>query len=215
MSEVLKQFEAELENKNFKGYWQNIQGDVYREPVPSFEPCHWKGKDLSPPWKKPAMWSAWTYLPARNPDVESVAQERHLAHPGFESSAAQARRGCASHRHVAGAIRFILKGHGTRLIVEGESFEIGEGDFVTTPSWTWHDHENHGGETMMWLDGLDSPWSDYWKPIFMSPIRPKQTVTKPDGYTLATVGACGPPGRSRIQSSHPPFATNGRIPSEL
>ena len=54
------------------------------------------------------------------------------------------------------AIRFILKGHGTRLIVEGESFEIGEGDFVTTPSWTWHDHENRV-EPMMWLDGLDAP----------------------------------------------------------
>ena len=46
MADALRAFEAELESKNFKGYWQNIQGDVYREPVPSFEPCHWKGKDL-------------------------------------------------------------------------------------------------------------------------------------------------------------------------
>ena len=46
MSEVLKQFEAELESKNFKGYWQNIQGDAARQPVASFDACHWKGKDL-------------------------------------------------------------------------------------------------------------------------------------------------------------------------
>ncbi|MGH7851868.1 MAG: hypothetical protein ACREP3_00385, partial [Candidatus Binatia bacterium] len=46
MSEALKAFEEELQCKNFKGYWQNQQGDVYREPVPSFEACFWKGKDL-------------------------------------------------------------------------------------------------------------------------------------------------------------------------
>src|SRR4026207_329503 len=46
MSEALKAFEEELQSKNFKGYWQNTQGDVYREPVTSFEACFWKGKDL-------------------------------------------------------------------------------------------------------------------------------------------------------------------------
>src|SRR5574341_1476123 len=46
MSEALKAFEEELQSKSFKGYWQNIQGDVAREPVPSFAPCFWKGKDL-------------------------------------------------------------------------------------------------------------------------------------------------------------------------
>ena len=40
MSEVLKQFEKELESKNFKGYWQNIQGDTARQPVASFDACH-------------------------------------------------------------------------------------------------------------------------------------------------------------------------------
>jgi gentisate 1,2-dioxygenase len=46
MSEALKAFEAELESKSFKGYWQNVQGDVKREPVASFAPCFWKGKEL-------------------------------------------------------------------------------------------------------------------------------------------------------------------------
>ena len=42
----LKGFEEELKQKNFRGYWQAFQGDVYREPVPTFEPHLWKGKDL-------------------------------------------------------------------------------------------------------------------------------------------------------------------------
>ncbi|HWO40208.1 MAG TPA: cupin domain-containing protein, partial [Candidatus Eisenbacteria bacterium] len=93
----------------------------------------------------------------------------------------------------AGAIRFILKGNGTRLVVEGESFEIGEGDFVTTPSWTWHDHENIGNETMLWLDGLDSPLVRLLETDFHEPDpRRKQPVTKPTGYTRAISGPLRP-----------------------
>ena len=29
------------------------------------------------------------------------------------------------------------------------------GDFIITPSWTWHDHGNPGNEPVVWMDGLD------------------------------------------------------------
>src|SRR3546814_17463622 len=29
------------------------------------------------------------------------------------------------------------------------------GDFVITPSWTWHDHGNESDGPMVWIDGLD------------------------------------------------------------
>jgi hypothetical protein len=61
MADALRAFEAELESKNFKGYWQNVQGDVYREPVPCSSLAIGREKIFLPPWKKPAMWSAWTY----------------------------------------------------------------------------------------------------------------------------------------------------------
>jgi gentisate 1,2-dioxygenase len=194
MADALKAFEAELESKNFKGYWQNVQGDVDREPVPSFEPCHWKGKDLFAAMEKAGdvvgldvsfrrviqMWNP----SLKNGTSRTLVLNLQLLKPGEDA---------LSHRHMAGAIRFILKGHGTRLIVEGESFEIGEGDFVTTPSWTWHDHENHGGQAMMWLDGLDSPLVRLLETDFHEPDpRKKQPVTKPEGYTLATMGALRP-----------------------
>ena len=31
------------------------------------------------------------------------------------------------------------------------------GDFIITPSWTWHDHGNESGNPVIWLDGLDIP----------------------------------------------------------
>ena len=30
-----------------------------------------------------------------------------------------------------------------------------EGDLITTPNWTWHDHYNGSDESVIWLDGLD------------------------------------------------------------
>ena len=52
------------------------------------------------------------------------------------------------------------------------------GDFVITPSWTWHDHGNETAEPMVWLDGLDiqivklmsASFAEqayaFWEPIF-------------------------------------------------
>src|SRR5690348_9828680 len=194
MAEALKAFEEELQTKNFKGYWQNQQGDASREPIASYEPCLWKGKDLFAAMDKAAdvvgldisfrrviqLWNP----SLKNGTSRTLVLNLQLLKPGEDA---------LSHRHMAGAIRFILKGHGTRLIVEGESFEIGEGDFVTTPSWTWHDHENHGDEGMMWLDGLDAPLVRLLETDFHEPDpRKKQPVVKPDGYTLATAGALRP-----------------------
>ena len=40
------------------------------------------------------------------------------------------------------------------------------GDFIITPSWTWHDHGNLGidgvSEPVVWLDGLDIPMVRYF-----------------------------------------------------
>jgi len=48
-----------------------------------------------------------------------------------------------AHRHVAAAIRYVLKGSPKSFtIVEGERFTMEEGDLITTPNWTWHDHFN-------------------------------------------------------------------------
>jgi gentisate 1,2-dioxygenase len=30
------------------------------------------------------------------------------------------------------------------------------GDFIITPSWTWHRHTHEGDTPMIWLDGLDN-----------------------------------------------------------
>jgi gentisate 1,2-dioxygenase len=60
-----------------------------------------------------------------------------------------------AHRHSQSALRFIIEGHGAYTAVDGERTTMQPGDFVITPSWTWHDHGNETSEPMVWLDGLD------------------------------------------------------------
>ena len=62
-----------------------------------------------------------------------------------------------SHRHTQTALRLIVEGTGAYTAVEGERVTMHPGDFIITPSWTWHDHGNPAGEPVVWLDGLDIP----------------------------------------------------------
>src|ERR1041384_7659123 len=59
------------------------------------------------------------------------------------------------HRHSQAALRFVIEGKGAYTAVDGERTMMKPGDFVITPSWTWHDHGNVGDKPMVWLDGLD------------------------------------------------------------
>jgi gentisate 1,2-dioxygenase len=62
-----------------------------------------------------------------------------------------------SHRHSQGAFRFMLQGQGAWTTVNGDAVELGAGDVVLTPAWTWHEHRSLSDEPAIWLDGLDIP----------------------------------------------------------
>ena len=51
----------------------------------------------------------------------------------------------------------MLEGSGAYTAVEGERTTMNPGDFILTPSWTYHDHGNPSDGPMVWLDGLDIP----------------------------------------------------------
>lgn len=201
----LKALEEELQSKNFRGYWQSNQGDVYREPRASFEPFLWRGKDLYGAMEKVG---------------EAVGLETsfrrviQMSHPSLQRSTTPTltlnlqmlKPGelAQAHRHMAGAIRFITRGRGARLIVEGESFEIGAGDFATTPNWTWHDHINESNETLMWLDVLDAPLVRFLQVDFHEPYKePRQPVTRAEGSSVSELGPIRP-NWIRSDSIQPP-----------
>ena len=62
-----------------------------------------------------------------------------------------------AHRHTQTALRFVVEGEGAYTAVDGEKAVMREGDFIITPSGTWHDHGSESDGPVVWLDGLDIP----------------------------------------------------------
>lgn len=71
-----------------------------------------------------------------------------------------------THHHTPSATRFIIEGELAYTTVSGERTVMKKGDYVTTPSWTWHDHGNESDKPMLWLDGLDIPFITELDAIF-------------------------------------------------
>jgi gentisate 1,2-dioxygenase len=94
-----------------------------------------------------------------------------------------------AHRHSQSALRFILEGQGAYTSVDGERTAMEPGDFVITPSMTWHDHSNETSEPMFWLDGLDIPIVQFLDASFAEGLKDdQQKITKPDGDSFARYG---------------------------
>lgn len=90
-----------------------------------------------------------------------------------------------SHRHSAGALRFVLESTGGYSAVEGERCVMRRGDLITTPSWTWHDHENTGTGPLIWLDGLDVPMVNFFGARFGEELgEEQQRILRPDDASV-------------------------------
>src|SRR5438105_1340127 len=72
----------------------------------------------------------------------------------------------------------------------GRAHDDGAGDFVITPSMTWHDHGNVGKEPMIWLDGLDMHIVNLLGASFRDGYPGKvHPVDRPDGASIAEAGS--------------------------
>ncbi|HBN8234910.1 gentisate 1,2-dioxygenase [Pseudomonas paraeruginosa] len=99
-----------------------------------------------------------------------------------------------SHRHTQSALRFVVEGRGAYTSVDGERTHMEPGDFIITPSWTWHDHGNRssveGGEAVVWLDGLDIPMLRFFGATFAENHgEPVQPLLREEGDSAARYGS--------------------------
>jgi gentisate 1,2-dioxygenase len=94
-----------------------------------------------------------------------------------------------SHRHTQSALRFIVEGTGAYTAVDGERTTMRPGDFIITPSWTWHDHGSEAAGPVVWLDGLDIPMVRFFDAGFAeNDTARSQQVTRPEGTSFARYG---------------------------
>lgn len=95
-----------------------------------------------------------------------------------------------AHRHTQSALRFVLEGSGGYTAVDGERTTMHPGDFIITPSWTFHDHGHDGTDPVIWMDGLDVPLVSFLKAGFREENESaSQTIARPEGDALARYGS--------------------------
>ena len=94
-----------------------------------------------------------------------------------------------SHRHTQSALRFIVEGSGAYTAVDGERTTMRPGDFIITPSWTFHDHGSEAEGPVVWLDGLDIPMIRFFDAGFaQNGTARSQSVARAEGTSYARYG---------------------------
>ncbi|MFD1558223.1 gentisate 1,2-dioxygenase [Paraburkholderia silviterrae] len=155
---------SQIARQRMSPLWESLHSLVPKAPRPQAVPEIWKYAQL-----REFVLKAGDIISAE----EAIRRVLVLENPGLpgKSSLTPNLYGglqlilpgeiAPSHRHTQSALRFIVEGKGAWTAVDGERTTMHPGDFIITPSWTWHDHgnpsEEEGGEPVIWLDGLDIP----------------------------------------------------------
>ena len=189
--------------------WRVLHGLVTETPVPGCVPALWRYRDVRP------------YVMESCTQISTEEAERRvmvLENPGLRGASriTQSLFGglqvilpgevAPAHRHVASALRFIIEGRDAFTAVAGERTMMEPGDFVITPSMTWHDHGNVGDAPMVWLDGLDMHIVNLlgasFREGYPGPVHP---VDRPEGAAMAEAGCNLLPVDQRYPSQTSPI----------
>ncbi|CAN7788355.1 gentisate 1,2-dioxygenase [Caballeronia mineralivorans PML1(12)] len=186
----------QLSTQQLSPLWESLHNLVPKEPRPQAKAAIWKYASI-----RDLVMQAGSIISAE----EAVRRVLVLENPGLpgKSSITPALYAglqlilpgevAPSHRHTQSALRFIMEGRGAWTAVNGERTTMHPGDFIITPSWTWHDHGNpgvaDGGEPVVWLDGLDIPVVGALDAGFAESYpESSQPVLRPEGDSFARFG---------------------------
>ncbi len=153
-------FYNKISNANCAPLWEVLHGLITATPNTPCLPYLWKWDQVYP-WILEAgqlitaKEAERRVLVLENPGLRGRTRITHSLYAGLQLILPG--EVAPAHRHSQSALRFILQGKGAYTTVDGEKVAMSVGDFVITPSWTFHDHGNLTDEPMVWLDGLDLP----------------------------------------------------------
>lgn len=181
-----------IDKHNFAPLWEVYHELIPDEPKTPCRPAIWKWADA-----RPYLMEAGKLITAK----EALRRVLVLRNPGMRGEACATQSLFAgyqlilpgeiapSHRHTQSALRFVMEGSGAYTAVDGERTTMRPGDFIITPSWTWHDHGNPGAEPVVWLDGLDLPILRTFAAQFHEPYpEDMQPVSRGEGASFARYG---------------------------
>jgi gentisate 1,2-dioxygenase len=188
-----RRFYAEISDSNLTPLWEVLHALVPTAPKSPCAAAHWRYADI-----RPYLMRAGELISAE----EAVRRVLILENPALrgQSSITQSLYAglqlilpgevAPSHRHTQSALRFIVEGRGAYTAVDGERTTMEPGDFIITPSWTWHDHGHDAEAPVVWLDGLDIPLIRFLDGGFAETYaEPVQPVLRAEGTNAARWGA--------------------------
>lgn len=157
-TDEMQAFRRELAEHNLAPLWDVMRDLAPKEPRPAALPALWRARLLRDEVMKAGTLispeeAERRVLVLENPGLKGQSKITTSLYAGIQL--VMPGEIARSHRHTAAAIRFILEGDGAYTSVEGEKVRMTPGDFIVTPSWTFHDHGNAGTGPAIWLDGLD------------------------------------------------------------
>ena len=203
-----------IEKHDFAPLWEVYHDLIPDEPKTPCKPALWKWADA-----RPYLMEAGKLITAK----EALRRVLILQNPGMPGKSCVTQSLFAgyqlilpgeiapSHRHTQSALRFVLEGACAYTAVDGERTTMHPGDFIITPSWTWHDHGNPGSDPVIWMDGLDVPILRTFAAQFHEPFpEDVQPVSRGEGASnarfgnnLRPLGAAAPFGKTSPIFSYP------------
>ena len=186
-------FYGRIDPLNLTPLWEVLHALVPQAPATACVPALWKYDTV-----RPFLMEAGSLITAE----EAIRRVLVLENPALRGQSCITQSLYAglqlilpgevapSHRHTQSALRFIVEGSGAYTAVDGERTLMRPGDFIITPSWTWHDHGNEADVPVVWLDGLDIPMVRFFDAGFAEADEERsQKVTRSEGNSAARYGA--------------------------
>jgi gentisate 1,2-dioxygenase len=199
-AQLRQQLYRDMDPHNLTPLWEVLHALVPPKPNTPCVPAFWKYEEV-----RPYLMRAGEVITAE----EAVRRVLILENPKLRGQSAITQSLYAglqlilpgevapSHRHTQSALRFIVEGSGAYTAVDGERTTMKPGDFIITPSWTWHDHGHEADGPVVWLDGLDIPMIRFFDAGFAQNDTSKsQQVTRSEGSSFAQYGHNMAPVRS-------------------
>ncbi|MDB5891958.1 MAG: gentisate 1,2-dioxygenase [Polaromonas sp.] len=214
LADERRAFNAAISAHGMSPLWEVLHALVPPSPATPCVPAHWRYADVLPFLKQSgqlitAEQAVRRVLILENPALRGQSCITQSLYAGLQ--VIMPGEVAPSHRHTQSALRFVVEGNGAYTAVAGERTLMNPGDFIITPSWTWHDHGHYGkaevDSQVVWLDGLDIPMLRFFDAGFAeNGSAQQQEVTKPEGINLNRYGANMLPMRH-----DPPFGKTSPI----
>jgi len=179
-----EEFYQRLDRRNTTPLWNVLSNLVTPEPRTACLPAFWKYEEIRPLLLEAgrlitASEAERRVLVLENPGIRGASQITQSLYAGVQL--VMPGEVSPSHRHAASALRFVIECDNAYTKVDGARTAMHPGDFILTPSWTFHDHGNPGKTPAIWLDGLDVPIVNMFDSSFAEHYPDDiQPVTKPE-----------------------------------